>query len=450
MMTHSQLKQFITEAILLLIIGAAVVIGGYFLSNDNANRRIQNEYHTRFSSVLDASVYERVKSNALNDFPEIRGVYIGYNEAGLPEGYVMDLTVKSANGQNLSIIVSLDYESTRVKGLSLVPGNDPNAMQISDSDMEMISDKLIGKQIPVAFVTEEEFEDDDTENYTIKGMRDGVYYAQRLFDDRNRYIDYVEMEVVNGVITRVNWDAFSTDKTNQDRGEASLKGAYEISGLDWATQSYNLCHALLECQDPDRLAMKSDGTTDIVEGVTCDIRPFVELAKECIINSQNGYDKAKYMKGLDAMLLSLYEKDAEELEYINDDGHVVFSFEKDPEIYTIYNDDEVAVGYKSVREIEAEINGTTHILNNTPAVTPADQNDVQTNKPADYDSSEDGLTPGGDSENQIITDSLDDLPMSEMASFIEPTAEAYEQTRTVIKACNTCYKFLKEYLNWKV
>ena len=149
------------------------------------------------------------------------------------------------------------------------------------------------------------------------------------------------------------------------------------------------------------------------------------------------------------MLINLYEKNAEELEYVNADGHVVFSFEKTPEIYTIYNDDEVAIGYKSVREIEADINGTSHIVYITPATTPADQQD-EIQKPADYDSSEDGLTPGGDSENQIITDSLDDLPMSEMASFIEPTPEAYEQTRTVIKACNTCYKFLKEYLNWKV
>ena len=44
MMTHSQLKQFITEAILLLVIGIGIVAGGYFLSNDNANRRVQSEY----------------------------------------------------------------------------------------------------------------------------------------------------------------------------------------------------------------------------------------------------------------------------------------------------------------------------------------------------------------------------------------------------------------------
>lgn len=452
MMTHAQLKMFIMEAILLFVLGAAIVIGGYFISSDNAYNRIQTEYHSRFSTVLDATVYEKVKSKALNDFPDIDGVYIGYNENSIPQGYVMDLVVESSNGQELSILVSLDYESTRITGLALNPVEGDNAYVISDEDMELIKDKLIGKQIPIAFVSEEEFVDDDNnEKISLKGLNDGVYYAQRLFDDRNRYIDYVEIEVVNGEITKVKWDAFSTDKTNQDRSEASLKGAYLISGLDWATQSYNLCHALLECQDPDRLAMKSDGTTDIVDGVTCDIRPFVELVQECIENSRAGYTKDDYMRGLDAMLVYLFEKDAAELEYVNADDHVVFSFEKNPEIYTVYNDDEVAVGYKSVRLIEAEINGTTATVIKDPVITPAETDaEEQNNAPADYDSSEDGLTPGGDAENQIITDSIDDLPMSEMASFVQPVPEAYDETRTVIKACNTCYKFLKEYLNWKV
>ena len=453
MMTHAQLKMFITEAILLFVLGAAIVVGGYFISSDNAYNRIQTEYHERFSTVLDSPVYEKVKSKALNYFPEIDGVYIGYDENSVPQGYVVDLVVEAPNGQELGMLVSLDYESTRITGLALNPVEGDNAYVISDEDMELIKEKIIGKQIPIAFVTEEEFVDDDkSEKITLNGLNDGIYYAQRLFDDRNRYIDYVEIEVINGEIAKVKWDAFSTDKTNQDRSEASLKGAYVISGLDWATQSYNLCHALLECQDPDRLAMKSDGTTDIVDGVTCDIRPFVDLAWECIENSRAGYTKDDYMRGLDAMLISLYEKDAAELEYVNGDGHVVFSFEKDPEIYTVYNDDEVAVGYKSVRLIEAELNGTADTLVQDPVVTPAETDDEpQTSTPAaDYDSREDGLTPGGDADNQIITDSIDDLPMSEMASFVQPVPEAYDETRTVIRACNTCYKFLKEYLNWKV
>ena len=449
MMTHAQLRQFIAEAVFLLVIGAVFVIGGYFISQDNANKRMQNEYHARFDVVLDSYSYEKVKSKALNDFPEIDGVYIGYNASGTPEGYVIDLTVKSFDSRELSMLVALDYESTRIVGLTLNPNDSENAYVISDDDMSRISEKLIGRQIPIAFMTEDN-DDDDSDKPSISGLQDGVYYAQRLYDDRNRYIDYVEMEIENGIITKVKWDAFSTDKTNQDRSEASLKGAYVISGLDWATQSYNLCHALLACQDPDRLAMKSNGTTDIVDGVTCDIRPFIELSKECISNSRNGYNKDEYIRGLNIILAYLYEGDAEQLECVRDDGHIVFSFEETPEVYTIYNDDEVAVGYMGVRQAVASIMGISLPDDTNNNGTGDNDSDVQKNNTIVYDSSEDGLTFGGDADSQIITDSLDDLPLSEMQSFVVPVPEAYDQTRTVIKACNTCYKFLKEYLNWKV
>ena len=350
------------------------------------------------------------------------------------------------------MLVALDYESTRITGLALEQNDDENAFYISQNDMKQISDKLIGKQIPIAFVKEEKKDDKKSDKIIVPGLNDGVYYAQRLYDDRNRYIDYVEMEVKNGIITKVNWDAFSTDKTNQDRSEAALKGAYVVNGLDWATQSYNICHALLECQDPDRLAMKSDGTTDIVKGVTCDIRPFIELTMECIANSRASYDKEKYMIGLDMILLHLFQKDAEDLEYLNDDGHVVFSFEKNPEIYTIYNDENVAIGYMGVMEIEAKIRGIT--LPNTGDYTNTQTGNTNADKTGtgviEYDGAEDGLSSGSSTDDQIFTESLDDLPMTEMASFIEPLSDRYDQTRTVVKACNTCYKFLKEYLNWKV
>ena len=450
MMTHAQLKQFIAEAILLLILGAAMVIGSYFVSQDNANKRVQNEYHSRFDVVLDSYSYEKVKSKALNDFPEIKGVYIGFNAAGSPEGYVVDLTVKSSDGRDLGVLVALDYESTRIVGLSLnnVSGN--NAYDIDENTMNQIKERLIGRQIPLAFLTEEKPDDDDTENITVPGLKDGVYYAQRLYDDRNKYIDYVEMEVENGLITKIKWDAFCTDRTNKDRSEASLRGAYEISGLDWATQSYNLCHALLECQDPDRLAMKSNGTTDIVAGVTCDIRPFVELTKECISYSQVGYDKTQYMAGLNMILFYLYQDNAYGLEYLNDDGHVVFSFEETPEIYTLYNEEEVVIGYIGVRQIEANITGKTLAENPYESSNRYNGRDVHDVTAIEYDAGEDGLTSGGDADDQIFTDSIDDLPMSEIASLVEPVPDAYDQTRMVIKACNTCYKFLKEYLNWKV
>ena len=103
-------------------------------------------------------------------------------------------------------------------------------------------------------------------------------------------------------------------------------------------------------------------------------------------------------------------------------------------------------------EIEAKIRGITipNYVDNTGTQTGNNQNGSQSSGAVEYDGAEDGLNSGGSTDDQIFTESLDDLPMTEMASFIEPLSDRYDQTRTVVKACNTCYKFLKEYLNWKV
>ena len=187
MMTHSQLKAFITESVLLLILGAAIVIGGYFISSDNANKRLQNEYHSRFSVVLESSVYEKVKSRALDDFPEIQGVYIGYDEFGAPVGYVIDITVESDSGQSLSMLVALDYESTRIKGIALNPAED-GAYTISEDQMELIRERMIGKQIPIAFVTEENIEiDENSESFTVKGLHEPLHRLCGDGDQKRRY-----------------------------------------------------------------------------------------------------------------------------------------------------------------------------------------------------------------------------------------------------------------------
>ena len=57
MMTHSQIKVFVTEALLLAIVSAALIIGGFLWSNDRADRRLQREYKQKFGTVLPAESY---------------------------------------------------------------------------------------------------------------------------------------------------------------------------------------------------------------------------------------------------------------------------------------------------------------------------------------------------------------------------------------------------------
>ena len=293
MMTHSQIKVFVTEALLLAIVSAALIVCGFLWSNDRADRRLQREYKQKFGTVLAADSYTQLTGRVLNDFPEINSVYRGYDKDGTPIGYVFDMTVvlPSDKDTKLDFRIGIDFETSRVTGLMC---EDPKV----DRRLKYIESTLKGKQIPVAFRRADTTVSDDETYAPVEGLKDGIYYAQRLIDDRSKFVDYVEMEVKGGKITRVNWDAFNLDMTTEDRSYASLSGAYEISGLDWAVQSYNICHALLKLQDPDRLAMKSDGTTSIVDGVTCNIQCFVDLSKECITYSREGYTKDKYLSAI--------------------------------------------------------------------------------------------------------------------------------------------------------
>lgn len=447
MMTHSQIKVFVTEALLLAIVSAALIIGGFLWSNDRADRRLQREYKQKFGTVLAADSYTQLTGKVLNDFPEINSVYRGYDKDGTPIGYVFDMTVVLPSDKNtkLDFRIGIDFETSRVTGLMC---EDPKV----DRRLKYLESTLKGKQIPVAFRRADTTVSDDETYAPVEGLKDGIYYAQRLIDDRSKFVDYVEMEIKGGKITRVNWDAFNLDMTTEDRSYASLSGAYEVSGLDWAVQSYNICHALLKLQDPDRLAMKSDGTTSIVEGVTCNIQCFVDLSKECISYSRDGYTKDKYLSAINRIYTETMGSSPDADGVKNKAGYIAFSFEKTPELYTIYDETGSARGFRTVREIEAIMNGKRISNKMTPTptpsaeVTPDPKNDARN---ADK-GAEDGYAKGSSEDEQTLTDSIDDLPMSEVATYIYPPSDSYVEARLAIRAFNTGYKFLKAYLNWRV
>ena len=119
MMTHSQIKVFVTEALLLAIVSAALIIGGFLWSNERADKRLQREYRQKFGTVLPAESYTQLTGRVLNDFPEINSVYRGYDKDGTPIGYVFDMTVvmPSDKSTKLDFRIGIDFEPSRVTGL---------------------------------------------------------------------------------------------------------------------------------------------------------------------------------------------------------------------------------------------------------------------------------------------------------------------------------------------
>ena len=442
-MNSSQIKRMTIEAVVVLILSFIVLIAGNAMTSGQSETRIQNGYSEMFADVLEAARYKEIFPENMSDFEEINHVYQAFDASGKPVGFILDITVESAGNTSLHLLTGVTYDGAELTGIKHIADESVPA-PISEEEIDRIAEQASGNQIPMSYAAGHLSDDDGDGSVTmISGLNDGIYYAQRLNKDNNGYIDYVQIEVVDGFITRVNWDAFNIDMNTKDRIDASLSGGYSVSGDNWANQSYNLCHALIDCQDPSRLAMKSDGTTDIVPGVTIDIRTFVELAYECIDNSIHGYDQETYIEDLKGIIQGVLGSDPETLGIINDEGFVVFSFEDYPNLFAELDAAGNVISNLNVRE---KATGTTDDSVGISTIE-VDENDVS-NDPYSVTviGAEDGVSIGGGYD--MTYENIDGLPVSEIRTYIPGIPGARQRTRCVLTAINISYRFLKDYLDW--
>ncbi|MCR5200467.1 MAG: hypothetical protein K6C38_05030 [Saccharofermentans sp.] len=434
MLNRKSIMHFTIEAALLAIGSVLLVMFGFFATNSSEYARVQNSYIQDFSPVLDASYYEMIDSPLIDGYEGINAVYEGHEADGNPAGFVIEVEITDhATGQPLTLLVGIDDNTAQLTGLMRSP-NDNHSSSITDEQIAVILGQTYNRQIPVAYGAHvENLEMEANEQIRLEGLNDGVYYAQTLSADRSGYIDYVEMSIENGIITMVQWDAFNTDMNIKNRRESSLDGVYEVSGLNWASQSYILCHALMDVQNPDMLAMKSDGTTDIIDGVTVNIRTFIELCVECIENSRAGFDKEMYLAGLQEIVDGLFEGDFESLGVVNDDGYIVFSFDGYPGAFMAPDGTQMNVRQRITGDMadysdfdSASADGGEDLVGGVP-------------------NNEDGVRT---SELTYDADSIDGLPMSEITTFIDGIEGQPQVSTDIISAINNAYKFLKDYLNW--
>ncbi|MBO4637995.1 MAG: hypothetical protein J5685_12740 [Clostridiales bacterium] len=443
MMTRDNIKRVAAEALMLVILSVALLLLGTWLSSFKKNDRLQFSYDGRFMNVLPADTYTEINSSLVDNSNEVSHVYEALTADGNTLGYIIDLEVFDDTGRSLHFLTGITYDGASLTGIRHI-ADEANPIPITEEEISILAASTVGRQIPVALQQNDQnvISEAISEPQRLSGLQDGVYYAQALEKDRNGYIDYVEMEISDGIIVRVQWDAMNVDRTTRNRREASLTGDYSTSGEPWANQSYNICRALMQLQNPGLLAMKSDGTTEIVEGVTVNIRPFVELAEECIANSRAGFDKDAYMAGLNMVLIDLFTSDAETLGILDATGHVVYSFDEYPNLFARLDEAGNAISYMNIREYVEEAGGFEGNGEGSYFPNP-DSHDQQT--PGIPDGSEDGVSPNGDN---IITENVDGLPQSEIRNRIEGLPDNEEASSYYITAINTSYSFLKNYLNW--
>lgn len=441
-MTRENIKKTAAQAFLLVVLSVALLLLGAWLSGYKKNDRLQFSYDGRFMSVLPADSYREIRSSLVDESAEVSHVYEALTADGSTLGYIIDLQVFDDSGRSLHFLTGITYDGAQLTGVRHL-ADEENPIPITTEEMEILARSTVGKQIPVALLpsSQDLIAEAISEPDRLAGLNDGVYYAQALEKDRKGYIDYVEMEIRDGIIIRVQWDAMNVDRTTRNRREASLSGDYPTTGEPWANQSYNICRALMQLQDPDLLAMKSDGTTEIVEGVTVTVRPFVELAWECIANSRAGFDKDMYMAGMNSVLEEIFSSDAETLGLLDSEGRIVYSFDEYPDVLSYHDEDGNVTGRMDIRGyVERGLD------------TDEQTGPVDPDTPAQPGSSEDGLIGSEDGiieeGDDVITDNVDGLPQSEIRNRIEGLPDNETASAYYVTAINTSYVFLKNYLNW--
>jgi major membrane immunogen (membrane-anchored lipoprotein) len=103
--------------------------------------------------------------------------------------------------------------------------------------------------------------------------KDGWYFAQQAdFDKNTTWRDSVLITVVNGRIVDVLWNGVSNDKTKKSKLVEDLAGKYGMEKAAkkgaWNVQAKAVQDAILKVQDPAKIALKADGTTDAVSGAS--------------------------------------------------------------------------------------------------------------------------------------------------------------------------------------
>ncbi|HZJ83723.1 MAG TPA: FMN-binding protein [Clostridia bacterium] len=143
-----------------------------------------------------------------------------------------------------------------------------------------------GETPPVEDSTDND-EDTDTAEQEYK---DGTYTAEEKDFADSGWKDNVTVEIKEGKIASVVWNSTHKDG-GVDKITASKNGDYgmvENGGAvaEWHEQAEKAESYLIEKQDPNALAVKDDGLTDAVAGVTMHVDGFVELVEEALAQAK--------------------------------------------------------------------------------------------------------------------------------------------------------------------
>ncbi|WP_461204978.1 hypothetical protein [Clostridium sp. DL1XJH146] len=123
---------------------------------------------------------------------------------------------------------------------------------------------------------------------------DGIYFAQEdTFNAENGWKSMVTIEVKDGEITSVDWNAASKN-AGDDKKTASENGGYPMvsaggAQAEWYEQAALVEANLIETQDPTAVEYTDEeGHTDAIAGVSVHVNDFYAVAEEALANGPVG------------------------------------------------------------------------------------------------------------------------------------------------------------------
>jgi major membrane immunogen (membrane-anchored lipoprotein) len=103
--------------------------------------------------------------------------------------------------------------------------------------------------------------------------KDGWFFKESpAFDAQSGWKDSVLLTVVNGTIVDVLWNGVSIDAKKKSKLVEALEGRYGMAKAakkgEWNVQAVAVQAAIIKAQDPAKINVKMDGTTDAISGAS--------------------------------------------------------------------------------------------------------------------------------------------------------------------------------------
>ncbi len=398
-MTRAVFRKLIMNSAILFAFTMAVLLSMNLITNQRLESEKQAGLQKTLGIVLVADNYRKIPVKTDSDTRiGVQSAFAGYDSEGILLGYVIDVMDITETGE---LLARMSFSPDGENLVSLAVLDDPEDMSLGKEDAAVraaeFTKQFEGIRLPVALVSDLPDENiNSTVSPPVAGLQDGTYHEQQEKQDQAGYKDFVEIVVSSGRITEVIWDAIQTDG-GKNRALASVEGEYILddNNVIWAEQAYAMQNKLIEVQDPAKIAIKSDGTTEVVPSVTVNVNAFVTLANKCIEDSKNGISA----------------------------GTATAAPEATP--------------------------GDGAVATPTPLPTPTPSSAGGSSDPTkdtsiNFSGSEDGVVKND--QSNTLSDTIDGFPVSSIKTKINDAAGAQQSSRVVVSTVNQAYLFLTEYL----